>query len=266
MNLEEHSVKMKLAIILFILPCILGGYVEQYKGFNNCGIAGWFCNNRDGMYDITYQCNATGSSVSSVFNYILGIFFIDFFLFFQSARVWIWTARLPSNAKTFTIRDCLHLEIHTDCTKGSRSNILSHVRVINVTKLEFLEPLAPGVFLHDNDRIPQAPPSLHLEDIGSTNFYPGLFDAPGGACRYKQIKLNSLKLKNVRLEKLEKSALQDQILTTMDFEDVTINSLDSRAISVTSNDTVNISNCKFGPLPPNAILIKGQKVSFCYYS
>lgn len=59
---------MELAILLLLIPSVLG-YVEQYKGFNSCGVGGWSCNYLNGLggFDITYQCNATGDPVSSIF-------------------------------------------------------------------------------------------------------------------------------------------------------------------------------------------------------
>lgn len=138
---------------------------------------------------------------------------------------------------------------------------MSHFRVINVAKLEFLQPLVPGIFLHDNDKIPQAPPFLHIENVENTNFYPGMFDPPGGGCRYKNVKLTNLLLKNVKLDKLEKSTLQEQSMDSFEFSEVIVKDIESRALIFTSNNTVNISKCKFPTLPPNSILIKGKNVS-----
>lgn len=139
--------------------------------------------------------------------------------------------------------------------------MLTQFRVVNVSKLEFLQPLTPGIFLHDNDRIPQAPPNLHIENVDNAIFYSGMFDPPGGGCRYKNVKLTTFSMKNVKLEKLEKSILQDLSMDTLEFSEVIVNDVDSRALSITSNNSVSISKCKFPTLPPNAILIKGKNVS-----
>lgn len=180
-------------------------------------------------------------------------------IWLQDARLWLWTARIPSTAKTLVVQNCRHVEIHPDCTKGLRYYSMLEFKAINISHLEFLSPIRSGIFLHDNDQIAQAPPSMTLINVETVNFYPKLFDEPKGGCRYKTFKLNQMSLNNVKIDKLAAFTFNHQEMSNISLTNVTIKTMEPEAMSIIADD-IEIQDSTFG-LPSNAMQFNATNVS-----
>lgn len=174
--------------------------------------------------------------------------------------MWVWTARLDPDVSVFQVQNCHTLQVHIDCTRGSRATLLRHFKVVNITYLEFLRPTTPGSYLHDNSEIPHVPPNLYMKNVSTVKLFPGMFEKPEGLCRNQFATISNLTLVDVNLHNIQKNQFRLKNLNNLYFENVVITEMESYAMSVAGD--VSITRSTFPNLPNNAIQLVAKKVSF----
>lgn len=148
-----------------------------------------------------------------------------------------------------------------DCTMGYRSYTMRQFRVKDVQHLEFLRPLRPHIFLHDNDEVAHAPPQMLLTNVSQVTWFPGMFDKAGGRCRTKQQVLQALTLYKVKLPELEKAIFRNLTLESFYWNKVDVPSMAAEAVSITGAN-ITITHSNLGNIPSGAIQFQGDVVGY----
>ena len=179
--------------------------------------------------------------------------------------MWIWTARLPENTETFTVKNCGKLQVHVDCTRGTRQYIIKKFNIINVTTLEILKPSSYGQYLHDNAPFPQLPYNLNIQNVGNIIWHPESFDKPGDACKYQFVQLTNVTLDSLVLKKFYTDLFKGKNLNQVILKNLTVRTVNADdPISLMTSDIV-ISNSIFPELSPNSIQLKSRNVNIYIY-
>jgi len=137
---------------------------------------------------------------------------------------------------------------------------MRELRISYVEHLEFLRPLAPFVFLHDNDNQAHTPPAIVLTNVTKVTWAPGLFDKAAGRCRTKQQTLEDLHFENVQIPTMPANLFRNQTIKTFTMLNVNISSMETQSLHIAAAK-FSIINSSLPIIPSQAFFIQSDMVN-----